>query len=373
MRTVVERVRGATSVPVVLGGAGFTVYSTELMGALGADYGIVGEGERASALFDALEAGRSAADLPGVALPGRPAPPAVPLGKGGDAATRAVTDNPALGFYLAHGGIVGIQTPTRLRPCAASTAPTRASREARAGPSHPEAVALEAKRSRMPGRATCSSRIPSSTPTPLTAWPSREPSAASPGHLPWGAFFAPVSPVGRILRAHGSGRLHPRGVRDGVAYRRHVAALRQALSSIDDVVAAHREREGGRAPRRTLHDSREAPARRSGRSTRPSIDATPWPVPRSSSSAGCGYAPGTGLEGSRAPPGSWSMARACSTPVFYEPPDLPLAAIADRVSRRATGRSSWIVGAGADRAAGLLARLYERGHKGPLWERLADA
>lgn len=46
-RALVETVRAHTAAPVVLGGAGFTVAAQPLMEYLGADVGVVGEGERA--------------------------------------------------------------------------------------------------------------------------------------------------------------------------------------------------------------------------------------------------------------------------------------------------------------------------------------
>jgi hypothetical protein len=57
-------------------------------------------------------------------------------------------------------------------------------------------------------------------------------------------------------------------------------------------------------------------------------------------------------------------------PVFYEPPELPLAEIAARVEARGSRFSNWIVGSGAERAAALVARMHQRGHSGPLWENL---
>jgi hypothetical protein len=83
--------------------------------------------------------------------------------------------------------------------------------------------------------------------------------------------------------------------------------------------------------------------------------------------------PGTGLERLARASGQLSPGQSLLAPVFYEPPGLPLAAIAERVLRQANGRTSWIVGAGSERTAALLTRLYQRGYKGPLWERLADA
>lgn len=58
-RGVVERVRAWGPAVVVLGGAGFSLRPETLLGELGADHGVVGEGERAfRGLVDALAAGQ---------------------------------------------------------------------------------------------------------------------------------------------------------------------------------------------------------------------------------------------------------------------------------------------------------------------------
>ena len=54
-RSLVDAAREASSAPIVVGGAGFSVMPKELMTAIGADFGISGEGERAfPALIAAL-------------------------------------------------------------------------------------------------------------------------------------------------------------------------------------------------------------------------------------------------------------------------------------------------------------------------------
>jgi radical SAM superfamily enzyme YgiQ (UPF0313 family) len=56
---LVSWIRGATSSPIILGGAGFTVMPTTILEELGADYGVVGEGELAFPwLLGELAAGR---------------------------------------------------------------------------------------------------------------------------------------------------------------------------------------------------------------------------------------------------------------------------------------------------------------------------
>jgi radical SAM superfamily enzyme YgiQ (UPF0313 family) len=63
-RSLVETARKVASCPIVVGGAGFSVMPRELMGALGADYGIAGEGERGfPALVASLENGARREEL----------------------------------------------------------------------------------------------------------------------------------------------------------------------------------------------------------------------------------------------------------------------------------------------------------------------
>ena len=68
---VVRACREASPAPQVLGGAGYSIFPAAALAYLGADYGIVGEGERAfPALLDALEAGGDPAAVPGVVVRG---------------------------------------------------------------------------------------------------------------------------------------------------------------------------------------------------------------------------------------------------------------------------------------------------------------
>ena len=64
---VVEECRAGSTAPVVLGGAGYSIFPREALDYLGADYGIAGDGEAAFvALLERLRAKRSPAGLPGV-------------------------------------------------------------------------------------------------------------------------------------------------------------------------------------------------------------------------------------------------------------------------------------------------------------------
>ena len=70
-RDFVRPVREATGAPLILGGAGFSIFPGPLMERFGADYGVVGEAETAlPALLAALEGGGRAEDVPGIVTKG---------------------------------------------------------------------------------------------------------------------------------------------------------------------------------------------------------------------------------------------------------------------------------------------------------------
>lgn len=69
VREVFSAIKSETASPVVLGGAGFTIYPLECLDYLDAETGIVGEGEAPFLKFlECLAAGRDPRDLPGVAV-----------------------------------------------------------------------------------------------------------------------------------------------------------------------------------------------------------------------------------------------------------------------------------------------------------------
>lgn len=81
-RALVDRVRAGTAAPIVLGGAGFSLRPATLLRELGADHGVVGEGEWAfRGLVDQLAAGEKPPALVHGAAAAGAAP--VPLRRGG--------------------------------------------------------------------------------------------------------------------------------------------------------------------------------------------------------------------------------------------------------------------------------------------------
>lgn len=71
VKNVVSSCRGLSRAPVVLGGAGYSIYPRSALAYLGADMGIRGEGETAFVkLLDSLSRGNGLADVPNLVFPG---------------------------------------------------------------------------------------------------------------------------------------------------------------------------------------------------------------------------------------------------------------------------------------------------------------
>lgn len=365
-RGAVQRIRAATRAPVVLGGAGFTLFPDELMGALGADFGVVGEGEQARALFDALASRRSPLGLPGVVARGHPAPRPAPLPCA--LPPRAAPGvNPALGFYRSRGGILNLQTQRGCAfRCVYCTYPAIEGRELRRFQVDQVAgVALELE--------AVGARFLFVTDSVFNGDPCHAEAVAAAFRrvglrVPWGAFFAPTDPPdGFYRRMAEAGCSHvefgTESLSDAMLPR-----LRKAFRRAD-VLAAHRA-----AVSSGLHVAHFLLLGGPGE-TLETLDETLDAAEALDGAAlfffcGMRIYPRTELEEIARRDGQVRDGQSLLEPVFYEPTGLPLREIAARVERRAEGRMSWIVGSGADRAAALVARLHQRGHAGPLWERL---
>ncbi|MGE5235148.1 MAG: B12-binding domain-containing radical SAM protein [Acidobacteriota bacterium] len=73
VKPVVAACRACTDAPVVLGGAGYSIFPDAALAYLGADFGVCGDGEAVfPALLERLRDGRDPSDLPGVHTAGRP-------------------------------------------------------------------------------------------------------------------------------------------------------------------------------------------------------------------------------------------------------------------------------------------------------------
>ena len=205
-RRLVHVIRKATRATLVLGGSGFTLFPHEMMETLGADYGILGEGERLADLLAAMDKAAPTGDIPGVVTAKTPQPIPPPLlnlhGR------KNLPDNPHLQYYLKNGGMLNLQTkrgcPFR---CIYCTYPHIEGRSLRF--ISPAAAAEDAMRLQKAGAKyffITDSVFNSDTDHSIAV---AEAFMAAGLTIPWGAFFAPLdSPKGYFERMARAGLTH---------------------------------------------------------------------------------------------------------------------------------------------------------------------
>jgi len=107
-REYVKAVRKYSKAPLVLGGSGFTLFPAEVMEALGAEYGIIGEGERLALLLKAMEKKEDPSRIPGIMTLAEEK--AIPDPFDRSFALNYVPDISRLRYYLKNGGMLNLQT-----------------------------------------------------------------------------------------------------------------------------------------------------------------------------------------------------------------------------------------------------------------------
>jgi radical SAM superfamily enzyme YgiQ (UPF0313 family) len=367
---LVSTLRQESRAPIVLGGAGFSLYPAEVLAATGADLGFVGEGERAAALFDALASGGDVRAAPGAVGPGWSGPRAAPL-PAGDIGRRPVpSSNPALPFYVASCGVMNLQTqrgcPYR---CVYCTYPGLEG--ARARQRSPLEVAREALALQAAG-----ARYLFLVDSVFNGDPAHALAVAAAFQragvlIPWGAYFAPLPPPpGFYDRMAAAGCTHvefgTESLSDPVLQR-----IRKSFRR-SEIFDAHRA-----ARRAGLHvahflilggpDEDERTLQQTLSAAEELEDAALFLF------CGMRVYRGTELAAMTRRAGQIAEDDELLRAVFYEPPALRLSEIEDRVRARASGHRNWIVGDGGERTRHVTARLYAKGHTGPLWEHLVSA
>ncbi|MGM0426614.1 MAG: B12-binding domain-containing radical SAM protein [Thermodesulfobacteriota bacterium] len=187
----VNTVRKHSPAPLVLGGSGFTLFPEEIMKQLGAEYGIVGEGERLGALLEAIENAKDVSGIPGILTPEMNPQVLKPLDRA--FALNYLCARSQLGYYLKNGGMLNLQTK-RGCPfgCIYCTYPRIEGRQLRRVP--PEMAAARALRLQEAGAkyffVTDSAFNADYDHSARVAEAFMDAGVS----IPWGAFFAPTTP-----------------------------------------------------------------------------------------------------------------------------------------------------------------------------------
>ncbi|MBN1531140.1 MAG: radical SAM protein [Spirochaetes bacterium] len=364
---LMRAIRGATPSPVVLGGCAFTLFPDALLRELGAEYGIVGEGERFAALLEAIEGGSDPGTIPGIAIPGSPA--AVPPPWDGPVRRRFDPGAAHIGYYLKRGGMLNLQSkrgcPHR---CIYCTYPHIEGSGLRLFP--PEEVAETALALQRAG-----ARYLFVTDAVFNCHPDHSEAVAeafirSGLSIPWGAYFSPAAQRGGVFElmkraglthvefgteSLSDTMLHNYGKPFGVeeALRAHHDAVSAGLH------VAHFMLLGGPGEDESTVDETLSVAEG---------------LPRTVLFFFCGIRiyPNTRLHEIALGEGQIGRDDDLLYPLFYRSGRISHDRIIERVRERAGGRTNWVFAAGGETMNRALKKMHRRGHTGPLWEYLVQ-
>ena len=364
-KSLIRQIRENTSVPIILGGSGFTIFPREIMQALDADYGIVGEGERLPLLLQALANNADVNLLPGIVTKKTDSIVYQPWGN--QIRRHFDRESSPAEFYLASGGMLNLQTK-RGCPyhCSYCTYPHIEGGRMRFFPPHE--IAAEARKLQDAGAKyifITDSAFNADYDHSLAVAQSFRQTRIS---IPWGGFFAPtLPPADYFQELADAGLSHvefgTEALTDSMlknlgkpfavnnVYEAHSRALQAGLN------IAHYFLLGGPGEdRQTLLETLDNAEK----------------LEKSVFFFFCGIRiyPHTALYDLALQEGQITVGQNLLSPVFYRSPHITEREIEKMVEQRAAGRFNWMVGAGENKTARLLPRLYKRGFCGPLWERL---
>ena len=364
-RELIQKIRGNSSAVIVLGGSGFTIFPEEIMNALEADYGIIGEGERLSLLLNALENHEDATAIPGVITRHHCKPVPLPWNRGFH--RNFYKDQSRFEFYLKHGGMLNLQTKRGCSlNCIYCTYPhIEGFIQRLIDPAEVADTALELQAAGAKYFFITDSTFNTDYAHTLNVAQAFMNAGVS---IPWGAFFTPnkmPDDYFRILRDAGLTHVEfgTESLSNSVLasylkpYQgRHVFAAHQA--AIDaGLHVAHYFLLGG-------------PGENPG-----TLDETLSGIHLLKKSVffffcGMRIYPHTKLYDIAVDEGQITRSQSLLEPVFYQSSAIGAERIIQTVKERAEGHPNWIIGSGGRETAGIVARMHRRGHTGPLWEYL---
>ena len=368
-KSLVGEIRRETSAPVVLGGSGFTLFPEELLDALQADYGIVGEGERFGHFLDAYEKKADVSGLEGVIRPGASSPegPSAPRPWDGGISRRFDPESPHVNYYLKRGGMLNLQTK-RGCPfhCIYCTYPLIEGKRLRL--EHPSAVAETARGLQAAGAKylfITDSVFNSDYDHSLEVARAFRKSGVS---IPWGAYVAPTRPPPCYFR-----ELAKAGMT-------HVEFGTEAIS--DTILENYRK------PFRAVdvHHAHKAAIDAGLNAAHFFLSGAPAETPQTLAETlenaelleksacffftGIRVYPGTRLHEIALASGQVTAGTNLLTPYFFRPEGISLEKIGETLQERSRNRVNWIFGGGGEEMTAIVSRLHARGHAGPLWEHL---
>ena len=362
---IIKTIRKLSSAPIVLGGSGFSLFPDELMEALDADYGIVGEGERLPLLLKAIEEGRTDSLGPGI------------LKKGTTATTPPPWEKPFKrdfphrklygGFYIKNSGMLNLQTKRGCNfRCIYCTYPHIEGKVLRFIP--PEEVADTAMRLQEIGAKYIFVTDSVFNSDYRHSMAVAEAFIRAGLSIPWGAFFAPTQPPeGYFKLLRRAGLTH-------AEFGTESLSANMLKTYRKPFIPAHVLQTHHRAVNAGLHVAHYLLLGGPGE-TRNTVGETLSQLDKLSKSVFFFFCalriyPHTALYDMAVETGAIVRNQSILQPVFYRPERIHTEEIIHKVKERANNRFNWVIGSGGEMTARIIAKMYSRGHSGPLWEHL---
>ena len=352
---------------IVCGGSGFTIMPEQVLAALGADYGIIGEGERFGLLLDALQNNENPEDIGGVISKAHPAKPAFPQPWEGERERGFAGDSPHLRFYLDRGGMLNLQSKRGCCfKCIYCPYPAIEGRRHRlTAPEKVAQMALELQDAGAKYFFITDSAFNSDIDHSLAVAESFKTTGV---HIPWGGFFAPVKlPVHYFQEMAEAGLTHAEFGTESMSAT--VLKNYRKPFGVDDVFTAHQMAVDAGvhvAHYLLMGGPGESPA--TVAETLNNIDKLKKTV--LFFFFGIRIYPQTPLYAIALEEGKIAAETDLLKPVFYQADEIDLATIERMVSERVGKRINCVVGSGGSGGADMVARMHEKGYVGPLWEYL---
>ncbi|MFW5957619.1 MAG: lipid biosynthesis B12-binding/radical SAM protein [Desulfosalsimonas sp.] len=366
-RALIRAIRKISDAPLVLGGSGFTLFPGRLMEALGADYGIVGEGERFADFLDALQKHAEISGIEGVIAAPRDPNRIFPHPWTGGFKRHFDPESPHISYYLKKGGMLNLQTQRGCPfKCIYCTYPHIEGRQLRQHP--PAAAAATARALQDAGAGYIFITDSVFNADPVHSMKVARAFQKAGVTVPWGAYIAPVRPRSDYFRVLAdAGMTH---VEFGTeAFCDKILENYKKPFRTDDVFAAHKAAVD--AGINTAHFFLLGAPAETRHTLETSLDnACALKKTVCFFFAGIRIYPHTRLSEIAAESGQIKKGQELLTPCFFEPEGIGLEQIGKILREKSKNRMNWVFGAGGEKTAKILSRLHDRGHAGPLWEHL---
>ena len=363
---LVSSIRTLTPAKIVLGGSGFTIFPSELMKLLDADYGVVGDGERLRLLLDALELQSDPRGIPGIVTRDKPFAD-IPENGQGLFQRHFEADSPHVRYYIKQGGILNLQTkrgcPYR---CIYCTYPHIDGGRLRF--IDPEDAARTARMLQDAGAKylfITDSTFNCSTDHSLNVAKAFIKARLS---IPWGAFFAPFRPPADYYKIMAEAGLSHCEFGTESLSDRVLSAYGKPFRTVDAFFAHGQALDAG------LHIAHYllfgGPGEDEQTLAETLVNAEKLEKTVLILFCGMRIYPHTPIHEIAVRQRQITRDQNLLEPVFYRSPALRPDAITALLAARAAERPHWILGAGGAETANLVSRLHARGYHGPLWEQL---